>query len=77
MYHAEVFQFWLKEGYVTKKQAKPSQNKSNICGIVSVGISRMIKIKDYYRKKSIDTTWSTMRFMVLDHGVNVVLGPIF
>ncbi len=30
-----------------------------------------------YRKKSIDTTWSTMRFMVLDHGVNVVLGTIF
>ncbi len=39
---------WLKEGYVTKKQAKPSQNKSNICGIVSEGISRMIKIKYYY-----------------------------
>ncbi len=25
-----------------------------------------------YRKKSIDTTWSTMRFLVLDHGVNMV-----
>ncbi len=38
---------WLKKGYVTKKDAKQNPNTSNICGIVSEGISRMIKIKDF------------------------------
>ncbi len=38
---------WLKNGSVTKKDAIQSPNTSNICGIVSEGISRMIKIKHF------------------------------
>jgi hypothetical protein len=37
----------LKNGFVTKKDAIQSTNTSKICGIVSEGISRTIKIKHF------------------------------